>query len=150
MIPERVRILQPYVLAALVLVGGGVWFLRAAPYLGEDQRVQAWRATVIRELPDVQPQIEADTVMLGRGTDREASVSVVGGSFTLAMVCAGVGRVRVRLGPAGNDTGAPVPCADQPRPVLMTIGLGPEFYLSMTAETEAAVFRWRLTPTLAD
>jgi len=145
-IPERVRRIQPYVLAALVLVGGGVWFFRAEPYLGEDVQVRAWRATVTRSLPDVQPQIDADTVMLGWAADREASVSVVGGSFTLAMVCAGTGKVRVRLSSSGNDTGKPVLCADQPQRVTMTMGLGTKFYLAMTGETEAAVFRWRLTP----
>jgi len=149
-IPQWVRLIQPYVLAVLVLVGGGVWFFQTAPYLGEDVRVRAWRATVTRELPDVQPQIEADTVMLGLGTDREASASLVGGSFTLAMVCAGKGQVRVRLGSSSDyDTGRPVLCADQPQRVTMTIGLGTKFHLTMTGETEAAVFRWRLTPTFS-
>jgi len=146
-IPERLRNLQPYVLAALVLVGGGVWFFGSAPYLGEDRRVKAWRATVTRDLPDVQPQIEADTVVLGRSADTEAAASVSAGSFTLAMICAGVGQVRVRLSSTGNDTGRPVPCADEPQPVMLTVWLGTEFHLSMAAESEAAVFRWRLTPT---
>jgi hypothetical protein len=145
--PERARGLQLYALAAIVLVGGGVWFFRAAPYTGDDPRVKAWRATVIRELPDVQPQIGADTVVLGRGADTEAGAPVPGGSFTLTMICAGVGQVRVRLSStSNNDTGRPVRCADQPQPVTLTVGLGTEFYLSIAAETDAAVFRWRLTP----
>ena len=147
MTPERARGLQLAVLAAIVLVGGGVWFFQAAPYTGDDPRVQVWRATVIRELPDVQPQIGADTVVLGRGADTEAGAPVPGGSFTLTMVCAGVGQVRVRLSSTGdNDTGRPVRCSDQPQPVTLTVGLGTEFYLSIAAETAAAVFRWRLTP----
>ena len=138
MTPERARGLQLYALAAIVLVGGGVWFFWAAPYTGDDPRVKAWRATVIRELPDVQPQIGADT---------EAGAPVPGGSFTLTMICAGVGQVRVRLSSTvDNDTGRPVRCADQPQPVTLTFGLGTEFYLSIVAETDAAVFRWRLTP----
>jgi hypothetical protein len=144
--PERSRGLQLYALAAAVLVGGGVWFVRAAPDLGDDSQVRAWRATVTRELPDVQPQIDADTVMVARGADHEATAPVPGGSFTLTMVCAGAGRVRVRLSSTGNDTGLPVACADQPQPVTLNVGLGTEFYLSMIAETDGAVFRWRLTP----
>ena len=146
MTPERARGLQLYLLAALVVLGGGVWFLRTAPYLGNDPRVQQWRETVTLGLPDVQPQTGADTVVLGQGAATEAGASVAGGSFTLSMLCAGVGQVRVRLSSGGNDTGRPVRCADRPNPVTLTIGLGTEFYMSIESESDAAVFRWRLTP----
>jgi len=144
---DRARGLQLYALAALVLVGGGAWFVRAAPDLGGDPQVRAWRATVTRELPDVQPQIDAGTVMVTRGADSQATVPVPGGSFTLSMVCAGAGHVRVRLSSTGNDTGLPVPCSEEPQPVTLKVGLGTQFYMSMNGETDGAVFRWRLTPT---
>ena len=35
---------------------------------------------------------------------------------------------------------------DRPNPVTLTIGLGTEFYMSIESESDAAVFRWRLTP----
>jgi hypothetical protein len=144
---ERAHGLQLYVLAAVLLIGGIVWFFRAEPYVGADPRVLAWQATVIRELPDVQPQVSSDTLMIGSGAEREARTPVDGGSFTLTMVCAGIGQVRVRLSSAAsNDTGRAVPCADAPSAVTLTVGLGTEFYLSMQAETSEAVFRWRLTP----
>jgi hypothetical protein len=144
---EQSRALQLYALAAVLLIGGIVWFVRAAPYVGDDPRVLAWQATVIRELPDVQPQVGSDTLMLGSGAEREARAPVDGGSFALTMICAGVGQVRVRLSAIGsNDTGRAVPCTDAPRTVTLTVGLGTEFYLSMQSETSEAVFRWRLTP----
>jgi Family of unknown function (DUF6023) len=145
--PERSRGLQLYALAAALLIGAVVWFIRAAPYVGADPRVLAWQATVVQALPDVQPQVGSDMVMIGAGALREARAPVDGGSFTLTMVCAGVGGVRVRLSAVGsNDTGRAVPCADAPQAVSLTVGLGSEFYLSMEAETTEAVFRWRLTP----
>ena len=146
MTPERARGLQLYLLAVVVLVAGGAWFLRSAPYLGDDPRVGPWRETVTLGLPDVQPQTGADTVVLGRGADTEAGAQVSGGSFALSLICAGVGQVRVRLSSGGNDTGRPVRCADRPEPITLTIGLGTEFYMSIESETDAAVFRWRLTP----
>jgi hypothetical protein len=145
-VTSRWPTLQPYALAALVLVAGGAWFFGSAPYLGEDQRVRAWKATVTRALPDVQPQVEAETVLLGTASDRQAAVPVTSGPFILTVICAGVGQVRVRLSSTGDDTGRAVRCADEPQPVTMSVALGTQFYLSMTAETKAAVFRWRLTP----
>jgi hypothetical protein len=145
-VTSRWPTLQPYALALLVLLGGGGWFVETAPYLGEDPRVRDWRAAVTRALPDVQPQVDADTVMLGEASERQAAVPVTGGPFVLTMICAGVGQVRVRLSSTGNDTGRAVPCADRPQPVSMSVALAAQFYLSMTAETTAAVFRWRLTP----
>jgi hypothetical protein len=142
--PDRARGLQLYALAALVLVGGGLWFVRAAPQLGVDPRLAGWRQTVTRALPDVQPQVDSDTIVVGPGTEQQATTAVPGGSFTLTMVCAGSGSVRVRVS-TGNDTGLPVACGARPQPVTITFGLGPEFFLSMESETDAAVFRWRLT-----
>lgn len=142
--PERARGLQLSVLAALVLIGGGVWFVRAAPRLGTDPRLAGWRTTVTQALPDVQPQIDAGTIALGSGSEQQATAPVPGGSFTLTMICAGTGWVRARVS-TGNDTGLAVPCSARPRPVTITVGLGSQFFLSMESETEAAVFRWRLT-----
>jgi Family of unknown function (DUF6023) len=145
-IPDRARGVQLYALTALVLLGGGLWFFAAAPETGEDPRVRDWRDTVTRELPDVLAQAGAGTVVLGPGVDTDAGAAVPGGSFRLTMLCAGVGQVRVRLSETGDDTGRPVPCADQPKPVTLGVGLGAQFHLFITAETPGpAVFRWRLT-----
>ena len=142
--PERARGLQLYALAGLVLIGGGVWFVRARPELGVDPRLAGWRTAVTLALPDVQPQVDADTLVLGTGTDRQATVAVPGGSFTLTMICAGSGFVRVRVS-TGNDSGLAIACAARPKPVTITVGLASQFFLSMESETVGAVFRWRLT-----
>ena len=147
MTPDRFRGYQLYALVAAVLIAGGVWYLRSAPYLGDDPRLAGWRATVARDLPDVPEQAAADTVLLGAGTELEAGTTVRGGAFALTMVCAGLGQVRVRLSSQrSNDTGKAVVCTDRPELVTLPIGLGTSFYMSIDSETAAAVFRWRLMP----
>ena len=42
-----------YAFALVLLLAGGVWFVRAAPEVGEDPAVVAGRATVERLLPDL-------------------------------------------------------------------------------------------------
>ncbi|GAB1643455.1 DUF6023 family protein [Krasilnikovia sp. MM14-A1259] len=143
---ERARGLQLYAIAAVLLAAGAAWWVRAAPGTGEDPRVPRWKDAAVRRVPDATPQVLADMVVLTRGASAQRETDVPGGTFTLTMVCAGEGRVRVRLSSTGNDSGRAVPCADRPDPVELTVGVAHEFFLSMTAETDgSAVFRWRLT-----
>ncbi len=144
---ERAADAAPYALALILLVAGGVWFVRAAPDTGEDPAVTAGRATVERLLPDLARQAEAETVVLPAGKRTERNTSVRGGSYALAMLCAGEGQVRVRLSDTGLDSGRAVPCDRQdPQPVELTVGLADELFMAMSAETDGpAVFRWRVT-----
>jgi hypothetical protein len=124
-----------------------VWFVRAAPEVGEDPAVAAGRATVERLLPDLPLQAEAETMVLAAGVRTERSSSVVGGAYVLAMLCVGTGQVRVRLSATGEDSGRAVPCGrGEPEPVELTVGLADALYLAVSAETRgSAVFRWRVT-----
>jgi hypothetical protein len=136
-----------YAFTAVVLVAGAVWFVAADPGTGEDERVAEWRATVERVVPDLPRQAVADTMVLSGSTTRERTTPVDGGSYTLTMVCAGTGRVRVRLSSFGNDSGRAVRCADSPESEQLTVGLADEFFLLVTSEPDdpaGAVFRWRL------
>ncbi len=136
-----------YAFAAVVLVTGAVWFVRADPGTGEDGRVARWREAVERVVPDLPRQAMADTVVLTGATTREHTGPVAGGPYRLTMACAGTGRVRVRLSSFGNDSGRAVRCADRPESEQLTVALADEFFLLVSSEPEdpaGAVFRWRL------
>lgn len=138
-----------YALALLLLVAGGIWFVRAAPETGDDAIIVAGRATVERLLPDVQRQAEAETMVLAAGVRTERSTDLPGGSYALTMLCVGEGQVRVRLSATGEDSGRAVPCARaDPQPVELTVGLADDLFMAVSAETQGpAVFRWRVTRT---
>ena len=135
-----------YASALVLLVAGGVWFVRTAPETGEDPAVAAGRVTVERLLPDLPRQAEAETVVLASGKRAERNTPVQGGSYTLALLCVGDGQIRVRLSDTGLDSGRAVPCQQRdPQPVELTVGLADELFMAMSAETDGpAVFRWRV------
>ena len=146
MIEDRARGAMLYSLAGLILLAGGLWFVRAAPD-DEDDRIRAWRATAEELVPDVAAQAMAGTVVLSAGASTARTTPVTGGSYALTMICAGTGRVRVRLNTAGNDSGRAVVCTDTPTPQRLTVALAGEFFMMMSSESErgaSAVFRWRL------
>ena len=66
MIEDRARGAMLYSLAGLILLAGGLWFVRAAPD-DEDDRIRAWRATAEELLPDVAAQAMAGAVVLSGG-----------------------------------------------------------------------------------
>lgn len=136
-----------YASAALVLAAGATWYTAADPGTGEDGRVARWRATAERVVPDLPRQAVADTVVLTGSATRERTTPVDSGAYTLTMVCAGTGRVRVRLSSFGNDSGRAVRCADAPQSEQLTVALADEFFLLVSSEPvdpAGAVFRWRL------
>lgn len=150
MTAERARGAALYSLTALVLLAGGLWFFRAAPRTEADPRIAGWRVTAEDALPDRPLQATAETVVLGgrRGTER--STPVDGGEYALLMICAGTGKVRVRVSDSGNDSGRAVPCSDAPAVERLQVSLAEEFFISLTAEGSddgGAVFRWRLDRT---
>jgi hypothetical protein len=145
---DRTRGATLYGLAAVLLLAGVVWFVRAAPDRGDEVAVAAARETVERLLPDLPLQSGGETMVLPAGERAERTTGVRGGSYKLVMLCVGDGQVRVRLSSRGVDSGRAVPCAaaGEPSPVELTVGLASEFYLAVSAETDGpAVFRWRVT-----
>jgi hypothetical protein len=143
---ERSRGAMLYAFAAMVLVVGGVWFVRAAPQTGVDPRVPQWRATAERLVPDEPLGGMSESIVLSGNNTTERDTPIDGGSYVLTVVCAGTGQVRVRLSTTGTDSGRAVPCSDDPSPQLLRVALADEFHLEISAEDEhgGAVFRWRL------
>ena len=146
MTEERTRGVLLYATAAIVLLGGGVWWFRAAPDTGTDPRLAAWQAAVEEALPDIPLQADADTVVLDSSLSTDRTRPVSGGSYSLVMVCAGTGHVRVRVSTNRRDSGRAVQCADKPQPERLNVALADEFFISVAAEDDKAgsVFRWRL------
>jgi hypothetical protein len=135
-----------YALTGVLLLGGGVWFLRAAPDTGADPRIAGWRETAERLLPDLPLQAMAETIVLTGELGTERSAPVDGGSYSLSMICAGTGQVRVRLSSTGNDSGRAVQCGETPEVDRLRVAVADEFFMRLTAENDegGAVFRWRL------
>jgi hypothetical protein len=137
-----------YALACVMLLGGGVWFVRADPNIEASDGVAAWRATAERVLPDNSLQVMAETLVLTSGGRTERTSPVASGAFILSMVCsAAAGKVRVRLSPDGSESGRAVPCdAENPEVARVQVALVEELYLRLSAENaeRGAVFRWRL------
>ncbi|MEV6629961.1 DUF6023 family protein [Actinoplanes sp. NPDC051470] len=149
MTEERTRGVLLYALTAVVLLGGGLWFVRAAPRTGEDPRMRVWQDKVEEVVPD-RPLAIAETVRLEGNNATERTSSVDGGSYSLTMACAGTGQVRVRVSTNRRDSGRAVPCSDIPRIGRLDVALADEFYIQVSGEDEqgGAVFRWRLERNL--
>jgi Family of unknown function (DUF6023) len=144
---DRARGALLYALSAVLLLGGGVWFFRAAPTTGDDPRVASWRRTAAQLLPDLPFQVTADTIVMAGDVTTERSTNVGGGSYTLSMVCLGDGgHVRVRLSSVGDDSGRAVACTPDPASVTLNVALAADFFMLVSGETggATAVFRWRL------
>jgi hypothetical protein len=142
---DRVAGAVLYAGAAVLLAAGAVWWVLAAPQVGPDPQLVAWRATAERLLPDAEGQAGARTFLLGSDQAPEESTDVDPGSFELGVVCAGHGDVRVRLSVASSASGEVVQCSDAPATVKLSVQLADQFTLSVAPEVQgSAVFRWRL------
>jgi uncharacterized protein DUF6023 len=144
---ERGRGVLLYLLFAVLLAGGGVWFFRSEPASTSDPRIAVWRDSAANLLPDRPLEVRADTIVMTADSSTQRTEAVGGGSYTLSMVCLGEsGRIRVRLSTSGDDSGRGVPCARAPQLVAITVGLADDFFMEVSAETDGsiAVFRWRL------
>lgn len=135
-----------YALTGALLLGGGLWFLWAAPDTGTDPRIAAWRETAERVLPDLPLQAMAETIVLNGALATDRTTPVDGGSYSLSMVCAGTGQVRVQLSSTGNDSGRAVQCGEAPEVDRLRVAVADEFFMRVSAENDegGAVFRWRL------
>ena len=149
MIGERARGVMLYALTGVLLLGGGLWFVRPAPDTSADPRIAGWRETVERLLPDRPSQAMAETIVLNGKVGTERTTPVDGGSYSLSMICAGTGQVRVQLSSTGNDSGRAVHCGEVPVADRLLVAVADEFFMRVSAENDdsGAVFRWRLERT---
>jgi hypothetical protein len=144
---DRVRGAVLYAGAVVLLVAGGVWWVRAAPRQLVDPAVAQWTATAERLLPEPD-EAEADkTVELGAGVDREITVQVDDGSHHIEVVCVGGPNslVRVSLG-TYNDSGRGLACTGHQQPMSFDVGVAGGLRMNLSVGgASAVVVRYAVT-----
>lgn len=142
---ERGRGAILHTMAALILVAGAVWWWRAAPRDDSDPRLLSWRLAAEQLLPDSGDQELADTVVLPASRDYEKAMDLDGGSFQVAVVCAGPDGSRVRVSFGGEETGRGLPCSGTRTPEVFSVGVGTRLTLRIVADAHGPViFRYTL------
>lgn len=132
-------------LAALVLIAGGIWWWRAAPRDDTDPRVLAWRLTAEQLLPETEDQELTDTVVVPASSGYEKGADLDGGSFQVAVVCAGPDGSRVRVSFGDDESGRGMPCSGTRTPEVFSVGVGSQLRLKITTdELGPVVFRYTL------
>jgi hypothetical protein len=134
-----------YAVTVLLLVAGTLWWLRAAPVVGTDPQIIAWRLAVERLLPDRQEQIMARTVVVRTAGSSRVDAQTRPGRHFLFFLCAGQGQVLLRLSPTGPDSGRLVSCNDRPRLESLVVGVADRFTMRIEGlSPTTVVFRWQL------
>ena len=146
MTSERARGVVLYAGAALSLVAGGVWWLRAAPAQEIGPDVAGWTATAERLLPEA-PEAEAtETVELGPGAERQIDAPIDTGNQRLSVVCVGESStiVRVSLGLI-DDSGRGLHCAGDQRPTQFEVFLVDHLHMNLNVTgSSPVVFRYSI------
>jgi hypothetical protein len=141
---ERARGAVLYAGAALLLVAGGTWWLRAKPRQADDPAVATWTATAERLLPEPPDAEAAETVELGAGAAREIDAPVDTGNQRLSVVCVGQSDsiVRVSLGQI-DDSGRGLHCTGEQRPTDFEVFLVDHLHMSLDVTgSSPVVFRY--------
>jgi hypothetical protein len=146
---ERARGFVLYGCASVLLAGGGLWWVRAAPDDGVDPRIEQWSQDAQRLLPDVSEQQTAATMPIAAGADREVVADLETGSYQVNVVCVGGAdsRVRIRLGDDGSDSGRGIDCEGGSQLDNFTVGTAGQLRMNVTASPNGpVVFRYSLLP----
>ena len=144
---DRVRGAVLYAGAVVLLVVGGVWWVRAAPRQLTDSAVAQWTATAERLLPAPDDAEADDTLELAAGVDREVSVQLEDGSHHIEVVCVGGANslMRVSLG-SYNDSGRGMGCTGNTQPMSFDVGLAGGLRMKLSVgEASAVVVRYAVT-----
>ena len=150
MIGERARGALLYAFAGLVLVGGGAWWVRAAPREAPGSRIEQWRLAAERLLPDADRQEAAETLPLAAGVDRKVVASIGNGGHALSVVCVGGRASEVRISLGINDSGMRVPCFGAHRLLSLNVGLAGKLQLDVSVgDAGPVVFRYSIRRTFS-
>lgn len=149
MVGERARGAVLYACAGLVLAGGGVWWVRAAPRGLDDPEVTQWRRSAERLLPDTDNQESAGTVPLAAGADQEVVADGGDGSYQVSVICVGGAgsSLRISLSDTG-DSGHGLDCAsDDHTPFQFKVSIPDQLRMNVTVTEGPVVFRYSLVRT---
>jgi hypothetical protein len=144
---RRARGLVVYGTAAALLVAGGFWWFRSAPYLGPDPKLERWHVAAERRLPAGGPLADSGTIDLAAGADRAVQTRAAGGIYEVQIVCVGDpgSSVRISLGDV-NDSGRGMACTEQTPPTSFPIGVADALVLHVAVDgTGPVVVRYTLT-----
>jgi len=145
---ERARGVVLYACAGLILAGGGVWWVRAAPRSILDPRIAQWQQSAERMLPDTDNQQTAGTVALAAGVEQEVLADGGDGPLVVSVVCVGGAgsAMRISLSEAG-DSGRGLDCAGDQAPFQFKVTAPDQLRMNVTVtETGPVVFRYALVP----
>ncbi len=149
MTSERVRGIILYLCAGLVLAGGGLWWLHAAPKAGIDPQLAQWRQAAEQALPDDSNQQSANTEILAAGVDRVFSIDAGTGSYLISVVCVGAdgSELRINLGDP-SDSGHGLNCVKGQPPYNFNVGISGSLDLHVTvAHTGPVILRYTVLPS---
>jgi hypothetical protein len=118
---ERARGAVLYGAAALLLAGGGLWWVHARPARPADLTVSQWRMIAQQLLPQSDDAEADDTVELT--TDREIDAPVASGAHRLSVVCVGGANSVVRISLGIDDSGRGLDCAGQQPPTHFDVSV---------------------------
>ncbi len=144
---ERGRGAVLYATAGVLVAAGAVWWFRAAPPERGADRVEQWRATVEKLLPEVEGQEDSSTMALGAGAEQTYRSSVETGKYVVSLVCRGGpdSFVRVSLSQNGSDSGLGLPCSEERAPQSFEVGLADSLRLHVVVgDAGPIVFRYSL------
>ncbi|WP_433307882.1 DUF6023 family protein [Actinoplanes sp. CA-030573] len=147
---DRARGIVLYACALVLLAGGGLWWLRAAPHDDPDPRLAQWRRSAQELLPEAGDQEAGDTVALSAGRDHLVLSDVESGEFQVSVVCVGPAesQVRVSLGEAGSDSGHGLSCAGGEPADSFTVSTSGQLRLHVSVnEAGPVIFRYALVRT---
>jgi len=146
---ERGRGAVLYACAGLVLAGGGLWWVRAAPRDRVDPEIARWQHSAEQLLPDLEKQESADTLALAAGADQDVLADVSDGSFRVSVVCVGGAgsQLRISLGDA-EDSGHGLDCAGDHTPYNFNVAIPDQLRMSLSVgESGPVVFRYSILRT---
>jgi hypothetical protein len=141
---DRARGAVLYAGAALLLVAGGAWWVRAKPRPAVDPVLARWSATAERLLPDPPEAETVETIELRRGVHRQVDAPIDTGAQGISMVCVGEPKsvVRVSLGVV-DDSGRPVHCTGAEPPTRFEVGLVGQLHMDLSLDGAGpVVFRY--------
>jgi hypothetical protein len=143
---DRARGTVLYAGAAVLLGAGVFWWVAAAPSEPRDARIEQYQATALRLLPDVASQVDAGSVALAAGAERQVLAEVGNGEMLVSVVCVGgeSSRVRISLGDIG-DSGHGMECSGDVVPETFEVTAVGELRLNVSVnESGPVVFRYSM------
>lgn len=149
MVGERARGAVLYACAGLMLAGGGVWWVRAAPREVVDPRIERWQSSALRLLPDTDNQDSSGTVALAAGADQDVLAEGGAGSFLVSVICVGGDGSSVRISLSEtDDSGHGLDCAGDPTPFQFKVSIPDQLRINVSVnESGPVVFRYSLART---